>query len=260
MVNFRIISKIIGSLLFIEAFFMSWCAIMALSYGEDDQMAFLVSMLMTSVVRLRVINLIGSIIFAGYALMIRSYPTAIMNIALAGINIYQLMKLFNEKKSYHLIKSSQHDGFFSYMLSCCDEDIRHIFPDYSLEGVSADIAYIVICGSDPACLFLGKESQPGTIETVLDYATPAYRDTSVGRFLYKKLAEESEQDVKYSKELTATLVSKLTEEEYQQLMDETAGLLTKSKIKQLVRGDMKWLLFATVGAFAWYYISKWRNA
>lgn len=150
----------------------------------------LVSMLMTSVVRLRVINLIGSIIFAGYALMIRSYPTAIMNIALAGINIYQLMKLFNEKKSYHLIKSSQHDGFFSYMLSCCDEDIRHIFPDYSLEGVRADIAYIVICGSDPACLFLGKESQPGTIETVLDYATPAYRDTSVGRFLYKKLAEE----------------------------------------------------------------------
>lgn len=79
-------------------------------------------------------------------------------------------------------------------------------------------------------------------------------------FTYKKLAEESEQDVKYSKELTATLVSKLTEEEYQQLMDETAGLLTKSKIKQLVRGDMKWLLFATVGAFAWYYISKWRNA
>ena len=48
MVNFRIISKIIGSLLFIEAFFMSWCAIMALSYGEDDQMAFLVSMLMTT--------------------------------------------------------------------------------------------------------------------------------------------------------------------------------------------------------------------
>lgn len=48
MVNFRIISKIIGSLLFIEAFFMSWCAIMALSYGEDDQMAFLISMLMTT--------------------------------------------------------------------------------------------------------------------------------------------------------------------------------------------------------------------
>ena len=48
MVNFRIISKIIGSLLFIEAFFMSWCAIMAIVFHEDDQVAFLMSMLVTS--------------------------------------------------------------------------------------------------------------------------------------------------------------------------------------------------------------------
>ena len=47
MVNLRIISKIIGSLLFIEAFFMAWCAIMAFSFNEDDQMAFLLSLLLT---------------------------------------------------------------------------------------------------------------------------------------------------------------------------------------------------------------------
>ena len=47
MVNFRIISKIIGSLLFIEAFFMSWCGIMAIIFNEDDQMAFLMSILIT---------------------------------------------------------------------------------------------------------------------------------------------------------------------------------------------------------------------
>ena len=47
MVNFRIISKIIGSLLFIEAFFMSWCAIIAFYYHEDDMPAFLLSMLLT---------------------------------------------------------------------------------------------------------------------------------------------------------------------------------------------------------------------
>ena len=47
MVNFRIISKIIGSLLFIEAFFMAWCVVIAFSFHEDDQMAFLMSMLVT---------------------------------------------------------------------------------------------------------------------------------------------------------------------------------------------------------------------
>ena len=47
MVNFRIISKIIGSLLHIEAIFMSLCALMSFSYHEDDLMAFLVSLLLT---------------------------------------------------------------------------------------------------------------------------------------------------------------------------------------------------------------------
>ena len=47
MVNFRIISKIIGSLLFIEAFFMAWCAVMSFYFNEDDQIAFLMSLLIT---------------------------------------------------------------------------------------------------------------------------------------------------------------------------------------------------------------------
>ena len=47
MVNFRIISKIIGSLLFIEAFFMSQCALISFLYHEDDLMAFLISLLIT---------------------------------------------------------------------------------------------------------------------------------------------------------------------------------------------------------------------
>ena len=47
MVNFSIISKIIGSLLFIEALFMSLCALISFFYHEDDLMAFLISLLIT---------------------------------------------------------------------------------------------------------------------------------------------------------------------------------------------------------------------
>jgi len=47
MINFRIISKIIGSLLFIEAFFMACCLAMAFSFAEDDTMAFMISALLT---------------------------------------------------------------------------------------------------------------------------------------------------------------------------------------------------------------------
>ena len=47
MVNWHIISKIIGSLLFIEAFFMAWCVGVSLYFQEDDTLAFLLSMLIT---------------------------------------------------------------------------------------------------------------------------------------------------------------------------------------------------------------------
>ena len=47
MVNFRIINKIIGSLLFLETFFMGWCLAIAYGQHEDDALAFLLSMLLT---------------------------------------------------------------------------------------------------------------------------------------------------------------------------------------------------------------------
>lgn len=90
---------------------------------------------------------------------------------------------------------------------------------------------------------------------IAGFGTAAY-------FTYKSLADESEKDVKFSKELTATLVSKLTEEEYQQLLNETKGLLTKSKIKSLVKGysgAVKTVAFVAGATLLWMAIQKRRN-
>ena len=160
----------------------------------------LVSMLMTSVVRLRVINLTGSIIFAGYALAIRSYPTAVMNICLAGINIYHLIRIFREKRIYTLVKTDADDGYFSYLLESNDEDIHYWFPEFSVKDTDYDISYLICCESNPACLFLGKEITPGTVEVILDYATPVYRDTSVGRFLYGYMAHNGYKSLVFKQE------------------------------------------------------------
>lgn len=148
-----------------------------------------VSMLMTSVIRLRVINLIGSVIFAIYALIIQSYPTAVMNFFLVGINVYHLVRLLKTEKHYELIRTEQNDPYFGYLLRDSMEDIRLWFPDFSPDGLDADVAYLVCCDRNPAGLFLGKRSG-SEIEVLLDYATPVYRDTSVGRFLYNALTKD----------------------------------------------------------------------
>lgn len=169
---------------------MDWNTIVEI-IGYVGSALVLVSMLMTSVVRLRIINLTGSVIFAVYALLIRSYPTAIMNICLAGINIYHLRRLTSEEKQYDLVSVDLRDPFVTYLLRRNEEDIRKWIPEFSTEGIRADIACLVTCEGNPAGLFLADKVNGEDLEILLDYAMPVYRDTSVGRYLHRKLAEES---------------------------------------------------------------------
>ena len=74
----------------------------------------IVSMLMTSVVKLRVINTIGSVIFCAYALAIHSYPTAAMQVCLIVINIVNLYRLNNIKKEYSAIDLNSGDSFLAH--------------------------------------------------------------------------------------------------------------------------------------------------
>lgn len=149
-----------------------------------------VSMLMSSVVRLRVINTIGCIVSGTYALIIRSYPLALMNFSLVIINVYHLLRLNNKDKHYDLIEGSCEDSYVKYLLNYYREDIAEFFPAFSQENLSghADKAFIVCCDQEAAGILIGKQRGDKT-EVLLDYSTPVYRDCSVGSYLYGRLPE-----------------------------------------------------------------------
>lgn len=149
-----------------------------------------VSMLMVSVVKLRTINLIGSSIFAGYALVIRSYPTAFMNLCLAVINIYNLVRILKVAKNYDLVEAEPDGAFVTYILNNYKEDILQFFPDFCWDNFSVNTAYIVCTDGNPAGLLLGKKTESHTMEIALDYTTPAYRDCSVGEYLYDAMEKK----------------------------------------------------------------------
>lgn len=93
-------------------------------------------------------------------------------------------------------------------------------------GVISTTAIIVV-----SCIVVGS------------LATAAY-------FAYKAFAAESEKDVKYSDELTKTLLNKLTPEEYEQLKRETNGIVTKTRLSSRFSGAfglLKWLLIGAAG-------------
>ena len=162
------------------------------AFGYLGSALVVVSMLMTSVVKLRVINMIGSIIFAIYALIIKSYPTALMNFFLVGINIYHLLRLRDSKNHFNLVQLEDLKGYTAFFLEHYGEDIRKFFPGFGKSEEMADTAFLVCCDSIPAGLLVGKSGSGNAeggknLHVELDYSTPVYRDCSVGTFLYGKL-------------------------------------------------------------------------
>lgn len=154
--------------------------------GYTGSLLVIVSMLMTSVVKLRVINTIGSVIFCGYALAIHSYPTAAMQICLIIINIINLRKLNNTKKEYAAVGTKADDGFLAHFLFENSSDIKKFFPDFSAPS-AGDKIFLITCGQVPAGVFIAQDDGKGALTVKLDYTTPAYRDCSAGKFLYTHL-------------------------------------------------------------------------
>ena len=156
----------------------------------------LVSMLMSSVIKLRIINTVGSIIFTFYAFAIQTYPTAILNVILVGVNIYNIVKLLKSTKQYDLVEVKADDSFAGYFLEHYKNDIAVYFPEFKNDASLYDVADIICCNADPAGILLGKKNGE-EIEISLDYTTPMYRDCSVGKFLYGKLKEQGIKKLVY---------------------------------------------------------------
>ena len=158
---------------------LGWTEIM----GYIGSALVLISFLMTSVVKLRVVNMAGSIISCTYALIIGSYPLALMNFALVLINLHFLLKARQtSEKHYTLVETQKSDAVLRHLLLKYTEDILACFPGLKVDPDTVDDAYLILCDDAPAGVVLGKR-EGDTLHLLLDYSLPPYRDHSLGRFL-----------------------------------------------------------------------------
>lgn len=143
----------------------------------------LVSLLMSSVKKLRLINLFGSVIFAVYGFMILSYPTAVMNIGIVLIDLYYLIKMYKEKDQFKLVKTHASAELFTDFFDFYKEDIKS-FMDVKLDLKDPDLnIYFVTRNVVPAGLFISKKDG-NKLTIFIDYTIPMYRDFKIGSYLY----------------------------------------------------------------------------
>ena len=100
-------------------------------FGYIGSALVVVSMLMSSIVKLRVINTVGSVISGVYAVLCGALPLALMNACLIIINGVNLYKLLKTQRPFDLVIGTADDAMVTYFLTHYGDDIKTYFPDFN---------------------------------------------------------------------------------------------------------------------------------
>lgn len=139
------------------------------------------SFAMTNVVKLRVISLIGSLVYTVYGLMIGAWPIVLTNATIVVIHIVNLYREHTRKTGLGATPMAPDAPFLADFLQSHLADIRTSQPEYEHEG--ADTAFVLMRDGMPAGALMGNRDGE-RLHLTLDYVLPAYRDSKLGQWLY----------------------------------------------------------------------------
>lgn len=147
-----------------------------------------VSLMMSSIVRLRWLNLAGGLTFSCYGFLIGAYPVAGVNAFIACINIYFLIKIYRTQVEFNVIKSgaeSGQSGYISFFLERYNNDIKNFFPDFDLFKNDEKREYYLLTDQETVVGILsGIRLNESHFQIDLDLVTPTYRDARLGNYLF----------------------------------------------------------------------------
>lgn len=164
--------------LFVEFNWLEWL-------GYLSSIIVAVSLLMSSIIKLRWYNLIGSITFAVYGYLIDALPVALINTIIVFINIYYLYKIYTEKEYFKLIEINEESKYLKSFFDYYKNEIKKYFPDFKFTLSGSDLSFFILRNMVPAGVFIASQHDKESLFINLDFVKPEYRDFKIGKFIFE---------------------------------------------------------------------------
>lgn len=173
---------------------MSW--IDAIGWAGSALLVF--SLVQARILRLRVLNTIACFVLIFFNTVIEVWPMVAMNVALAVINIFFIVRLLREQHdatAYAVIEVGETDGYLGHFVRTHRDEIGHFFPQFFDDVTTGDgaiavredrSAYLIASGDETVGVVMVRDLGDGVAQVELDYATPRYRDFTPGEFVYRR--------------------------------------------------------------------------
>jgi hypothetical protein len=145
------------------------------------------SLLQSRILRLRLLNLVGSLVLLFFNAAIQVWPMVGLNAVLAVINIVHLRRLLSTRhddKAYTVVEVGPDDGYLAHLLRTHAADIARFNPGFRYDN--SGTALLILHGDETVGVVIVEDAGDGVAKVELDYVTERFRDFSPGEFVYRR--------------------------------------------------------------------------
>lgn len=151
----------------------------------------LISLSLSSIVRLRLLNMLGGATFAVYGALVGAWPVLLLNSLTAGINLLYLIRMSRAESVFELLEIPHADNrYLQRFLEFHGRDVARFFPRFdpaALDG--ADIVFILRDMQPVGLVATRPEGEDRVVE--IDYVVPSDRDFRCGEFFFRERGAEA---------------------------------------------------------------------
>lgn len=152
--------------------------------GYAASAVIVLSLTRTSLLRLRLIGLMGAALFAVYGFLVAALPVVLTNFVIIGLHLFFLWRAWTDEEYFTLLEVRSDSFYLQQFLEFYRSDIATFQPRFAHDPDTSSFAMFILRDMVPAGLILGTPRRGGELKLELDYVTPRYRDMKAARFVF----------------------------------------------------------------------------
>jgi hypothetical protein len=156
-------------------------------FGYTATILIAISLMMKSIVKLRIINFFGAACFSAYGYIIGAYPVFFLNGAITLIDLYYLAQFFKAEEYFRILEVQLNSEYLSYFLKYYEKEIQKFIPDFNYTPNENYHAMFVLRDTIPAGVVISEYLENDIIYMKLDFAAPGYRDFKMGNYVFAEI-------------------------------------------------------------------------
>lgn len=162
---------------------MSWIDIL----GYAASLLVAVALSMSSIARLRFLNLCGAAVFVIYGWLVGAYPVFVVNAYIVVINVIFLVKMQpGHSEAFELLALNRMENrYLQRFLDFHQADIHKFFPKFQADSFGDSHAVLILRDMLPVGLVICHQSDENTLTIALDYVIPSHRDFRCADYFYQ---------------------------------------------------------------------------